>query len=266
MIKAIFFDVDGTLLSHRTKQIPQDTKQVLKELQESGIKIFMSTGRHSTELSRLPVNDVEFDGYITLNGQLCLDKKRQVIFGKPFDKDTTSKLVSIFKSEEVPLALVEAKRIYINFVNDTVCKAQESISTPIPDISTYNDENIYQATTFLKRDEEAELQGHLPKECKFARWCDNGVDIISAEGGKVEGIKYFCNLYKIEQNEIMAFGDAENDIDMLKYAYIGVAMGNAQDSVKKISDYVTSDIDENGIKNAIQFYNILPNLKQQFPI
>lgn len=256
-IKAIFFDVDGTLLSHRTKQIPQDTKQVLKELQKNGIRIFMSTGRHSAELAELPVNDIEFDGYITLNGQLCLDKNRRVVFGKPFDKETANKLVSIFKSKEIPLVLVEAERIYINFVNETVCKAQESISTPIPDISTYNDDNIYQATTFLKRGEEAELQSHLPEECKFARWCDYGADIISTEGGKVEGIKYFCDLYGIEQNEIMAFGDAENDIDMLKYARIGVAMGNAQDSVKKISDYVTSDIDENGIKNATQFYNIL---------
>lgn len=261
MIKAIFFDVDGTLLSHRTKQIPPDTKQVLKELRENGIKIFMSTGRHSTELSRLPVNDVEFDGYITLNGQLCLDKKRQVLFGKPFEKDTAGKLASIFKSREFPLALVEAKRIYINFVNDTVRKAQESISTPIPEISAYHDQEIYQATVFLKRDEEADFLCSLPEECKFARWCDSGADIISAEGGKVEGIKYFCELYQIEQNEIMAFGDAENDMDMLKYAEIGVAMGNAQDHVKEISDYVTSDIDEHGIKNAIQFYNILPDLK-----
>lgn len=77
----------------------------------------------------------------------------------------------------------------------------------------------------------------------------------------MEGIKYFCELYQIEQNEIMAFGDAENDMDMLKYAEIGVAMGNAQDHVKEISDYVTSDIDEHGIKNTIRFYNILPDLK-----
>lgn len=261
MIKAIFFDVDGTLLSHRTKQVPPDAKQILKELQENGIKIFISTGRHPAELSRLSVNVVDFDGYITLNGQLCLDKKRQVIFGKPFDKDTVSKLVSIFERKEIPLILVEEQRNYINFVNDTVCRIQESISTPVPDISAYHGANIYQATTFLRRDEEAEWRGYLPKECKFARWCDNGVDIISAKGGKVEGIKCFCNLYGIEQNEIMAFGDAENDIEMLKYAYIGIAMGNAQDRVKKIADYVTTDIDENGIKNAIQFYNILPELK-----
>lgn len=257
MIKAIFFDVDGTLLSHRTKQIPPDTKQSLKELQNIGIKIFMSTGRHSTELAEMPVNDIEFDGYITLNGQLCLDKDKKVIFGNPFDKQASDSLVSIFKSNKIPLALVEADKIYINYINDTVRKAQESVSTALPDVLEYSGENIYQATTFFNRNEETDLEKQLPKSCKLARWCDYGVDIISTGGGKVEGIKYFCELYGIGQNETMSFGDAENDIGMLQYTQIGVAMGNAQETVKNYSDYITTDIDEKGITNALKFYNII---------
>lgn len=257
MIKAIFFDVDGTLLSHKTKQIPDDTLQVLTRLKANGIKIFMSTGRHSTELLNLPVNEIKFDGYITLNGQLCLDDKRNVIFKIPFDKDMTSKIISIFTTKKYPLALVEANRIYLNFINDTVCKAQESISTPVPEIATYQNGMIYQATAFLKRKEESLLEQCLPKGCKLARWSDNGIDIISTKGGKVAGIKFFCELYGIQQSEIMAFGDAENDIDMLKFAKIGVAMANAQDCVKEIADYVTSDVDEGGIKHAIQHFSII---------
>ena len=69
MIKAIFFDVDGTLLSHTTKCIPRDAVQALRTLLDRGIRIFMATGRHSTELDQLPVRDIRFDGYITLNGQ-----------------------------------------------------------------------------------------------------------------------------------------------------------------------------------------------------
>ena len=65
MIKAIFFDVDGTLLSHTTKRISQDTVQAVRTLQDQGIRIFMATGRHSTELDQLPVRDIRFDGYIT---------------------------------------------------------------------------------------------------------------------------------------------------------------------------------------------------------
>lgn len=56
----------------------------------------------------------------------------------------------------------------------------------------------------------------------------------------------------------MVFGDAENDIDMLRYAQIGVAMGNAQDCVKKEADYVTDDVDEGGIQKALRFFHVIP--------
>lgn len=258
MIRAIFFDVDGTLLSHITRRIPHDTEQILMRLKEHGIKIFMSTGRHPAELLKLPVNNIKFDGYITLNGQLCLDDMGHIVFGTPFNKEITDKLVAFFECKKHPLALIEAERIYINFIDDTVCRAQESVSTPVPEIASYENGLIYQATTFLKRQEEPLLEVYLPPGCKFARWSDVGVDIISAEGGKAKGIEYFCHLYGIRQDEVMAFGDAENDMDMLKFAQIGVAMGNAHDCVKEIADYVTSDVDQGGIKNAIEHFQIVP--------
>ena len=175
MIKAIFFDVDGTLLSHTTKSISQDTVQALRILQDQGIMIFMATGRHSAELKKLPVHDIRFDGYITLNGQLCLDNRRNVIYGAPFNESITDKLLSAFCERRYPLALVEADRIYINYVNDTVRKAQQSISTPVPEISTYKGGQIYQATAFLTRQEEKEAEKLIPSGCRFARWCDNGI-------------------------------------------------------------------------------------------
>ena len=96
-----------------------------------------------------------------------------------------------------------------------------------------------------------------PEECRFTRWCDGGVDIISDQGGKTEGIKYFCDQYDISREEIMAFGDAENDIDMLRYAGIGVAMGNAEDTVRKCADYVTDSVDDGGIRNALKHFQVL---------
>ena len=124
MIKAIFFDLDGTLLSHTTKCIPQDTVQALRKLRDKGIRIFMATGRHSTELERLPVQDIRFDGYVTLNGQLCLNESGDVIFGAPFNENVTDDLTALFCEKRYPLALVEKDRIYINYVDDTVRKVQ----------------------------------------------------------------------------------------------------------------------------------------------
>lgn len=260
MVNAIFFDVDGTLLSHRTKCIPEKTMETLTELRKRGIKLFISTGRHYLELLKLPMGNFTFDGYITLNGQICLDSNGNMIYGTPFDKDITTELVHLFKQEYFPLAFVEEKRIYLNYINDTVREAQQSISTPVPEAACYENGMVYQTTAFFKREEESNFKSFLPQGCKFARWSDNGVDIIARESGKVKGIQFFCEQYNMKQNEIMAFGDAENDIDMLLYAHIGIAMGNANAQVKKIADYVTTDIDDGGIKNAIKhFGNLLNN-------
>ena len=65
------------------------------------------------------------------------------------------------------------------------------------------------------------------------------------------------NRFGLMPEEIMAFGDAENDIGMLSFAGIGVAMGNARDNVKAAADYVTDDVDSNGIFNALQYFDLL---------
>lgn len=63
--------------------------------------------------------------------------------------------------------------------------------------------------------------------------------------------------YGITEQEIIAFGDAENDLDMIEFAGIGVAMGNAKDEVKAVADYVTTDVDENGIWNACKYFGLI---------
>ena len=75
--------------------------------------------------------------------------------------------------------------------------------------------------------------------CKLTRWNPYGVDIISNTGGKSIGIKDILSYYDIKQEETMAFGDGENDIDMLRFVQIGVAMQNAEDCVKEAADYIT---------------------------
>ena len=74
MIKAVFFDIDGTLLSHNTYSVPESTKTALKLLKEKGILTFIATGRHLSEMRDLPIQDLEFDACITLNGQYCFNK------------------------------------------------------------------------------------------------------------------------------------------------------------------------------------------------
>ena len=81
--------------------------------------------------------------------------------------------------------------------------------------------------------------------------------MIPKQGGKTAGIESILKHYGIKKEEIMAFGDAENDIEMLQYAQIGVAMGNADDEVKEAADYVTDMVDSDGIYKALKHFRIL---------
>ena len=257
MIKAAFFDVDGTLLSHTTSSIPKSTCDGLAALREKGIKTYLCTGRHAVELDLLPTSGIPFDGYVTLNGHLCLDEQRKPVFGLPFPKDITIALVNLFKERLLPLVLVEEGGLTLNFVNDTVIQAQKAISTPVPSIASYDGNPIFQATAFISREDDERIRSMLPPCCHTARWNGYGVDIILNGGGKAVGIRHIIERDGILPEECIAFGDAENDIEMLDYCGIGVAMGNAQEKVKAIADYVTTDIDEDGIRNALQYYNII---------
>ncbi len=257
MIKAIFFDVDGTLIAHQLSDVPKSTRNSLNRLREKGIKIFISSGRHKNELLELPVKDIMFDGYITLNGHVCLNENKEYVYGNPFPKQIQEELIKIFSNKEFPMVLVENEKFYINFCDERVSYVQKQINTPLPLVDIYREKEIFQATMFIDKEEEKKMKHEIPKGCKFARWNPYGVDIISEQGGKVEGMKYFLNKFNIKQDEIMSFGDGENDIDMLKFSKIGVAMGNAFDEVKEISDYITDDVDQDGILHALQHFGLL---------
>lgn len=256
-IKAAFFDLDGTLLSHTSHSVPQSARESLEKLREKGVKTYLCTGRHVTELELLPISDISFDGYITLNGHICLDENKKIVYGLPFPEDTTRALITIFKEHQLPLVLVEESGLTLNFVNDTVIRAQKAISTPLPEIAPYDGKPIYQATTFASRSEDERIRSMMPPNCHAARWNDQGVDLILNGGGKVAGIRYVLEQEGILPEACIAFGDAENDMDMLEFVGIGVAMGNAQERVKGIADYVTADIDDDGIEKSLRYWRIL---------
>ena len=225
-IKAAFFDIDGTLFSHRTQCVPESTLRALKYLREKGILCAIATGRHISEMKEMNFLNYGFDAYLTLNGQICLDSNLETLFGSPMEGDNLRAMVDIFESREVPAILLSKDRMYINFVNNAVHSAHRP---------------------FVEK-----LQG-----CNVTRWSRHGLDIIPGNGDKVEGIRKYIELNNITKDEIIAFGDGENDIGMLSYAGIGVALGNAEDEVKSAADYVTADIDEDGVWKALVHFQIV---------
>lgn len=256
LIKTIFFDVDGTLLSHNTSSVSESTREALDLLAQKGIQRVVATGRHMLELAQLPVRDIRFDGYITMNGQLCLDGEGNIICENPISGFEKECLLALFHEKTIPVVLVEKDDMYLNFCNEVVERAQAAISSPVPKVGAYTGNEFYLAVAFLDRETEKELLTQLTS-CKITRWNPNAVDIIAATGGKTVGIAQYLKGCHVGVEETMAFGDGDNDVDMLKMVGIGVAMGNAEPITKENADYVTDSVDEDGIMKALKALGVL---------
>ena len=256
MIKAAFFDIDGTLLSHKTKQIPPSARNALVSLKQAGICCVVATGRMLREMDKLPMGDVTFDAYITMNGQRTLDAARQHLDSMPLEGAAKEYALELFRKQEIPVILVEEDRLYLNFENQRVVDVQTSISSKVPPVGTYEGATLYQACVYVTREEEAVLEP-LRDTCEITRWHPGGVDVIAKGGGKRAAVMRYLEENGIRPEEAMAFGDGENDMEMLQLAGIGVAMGNAEEQVKAIADYVTADIDEDGIAKALAHFGLI---------
>jgi Cof subfamily protein (haloacid dehalogenase superfamily) len=254
MIKAIFFDVDGTLLWNEKNIVPESARRSLRRLQEKGIQCVVATGRHKQILKMLPVGDIDFDGYILLTGQLCFDKEGNVLGGNPLKGKAKDLVVQMFREKTIPLMLLEQDRWYINFVNDAVRSAHKAVVTPVPNVGEYDGGEIYQAIAYVSTKDA--LVG-LEEDCKLTRWNGQAVDIISKEGGKVSGIQTYLKSTGIRLEETMAFGDGENDVDMLEFAGLSVCMGNGAPEAKAVADYVTDSVGEDGIEKALIHFGLL---------
>lgn len=256
MIKAAFFDVDGTLLSYKTRQVCPSTRAAIAKLQAQGILCIVATGRHMIQMSKLPVADIRFDAFVMLNGQLVLDKEQNVLFGTPITGRTKDFLVEKFNDHTYPAIIVEEKDMYLNYVTNHVLDVHKIISVDMPPLSDYRGGDIYQVCAYLKKEDEHLIEP-IAGDCVLTGWHYGGKDIIARGGGKMAGIKRYLDMIGIKPEEIIAFGDAENDLEMIQFAGIGVAMGNGEEAVKAVADYVTADIDDDGIEKALKHYKLI---------
>lgn len=258
MLKAAFFDIDGTLLSHKTNSVPASTVRALEELRKKGVLTFIATGRHLPELKKLrPLEGLRFDGFVSLNGQYCCNEEG-VIYHCPIDPGDIATLLDFLKREPHPCILVEEDQMYINFHNDHVARVQAAIHTEMPplgDLDRGYSHPIYQAILYMKEDTLDSLPP-MPN-VKLTRWNMGGADLIPASGGKAAGIAKVLEHYGIDKSETIAFGDGENDVDMFRAVGTAVAMGNACRSAKEAAHYVTDRVDEDGIWNALVHFGVL---------
>lgn len=255
-IRAAFFDIDGTLLPFGATALPVGTRKALDQLRENGIRIFLATGRPPVHLPHLHAfDDITFDGYVTMNGQYCFDAQG-VIYSEPLPQKALEMLVPYLAQSDLAISFVERDYAYLNRNNALSDGFRRQMEMPIDDPVRSLTEPTYQLSAFLPQDTEAEFMAHCPG-CKSVRWSPDFADILPADGGKTCGVGKVLEHYGWTAEQAIAFGDGDNDTDMLRYVGIGVAMGNAGEPVKAAADYVTAKDVEDGITKALRHFGLI---------
>lgn len=160
MIKAIFFDIDGTLVSFQTHTVPASTRKALQLLREKGIKVFIATGRPKS-LMMEAVGDLDFDGYVTLNGAYCFTADQQDIYKGCVPQEDIERLIRYQHTHpEMPFVFVHDNTWFLTHENEAVREIARLIHIGIPEIlpiETARDKEILQIMGYFPEEKDEEI-------------------------------------------------------------------------------------------------------------
>lgn len=247
-VKAAFFDVDGTLLSFKDHRVPETALIALSELAKSGVRCFLATGRAPYQVDEMPIDC--FEAFILFNGQLCLNRD-EVFHDECLDRRDVAAVVGQVKAGLYNCVFMERGRCYASGHDDGVRAIEQASGVHFPDgnIDEALENDIYQLNVYLDPG-QTDIAKQAASHCKFTRWSPHFVDVFPQHGGKHAAVRRTLERYGIRPEEAIAFGDGGNDLSMFGVVGTSVAMGNGNPEVREQADYVTDDVDADGIYNA----------------
>lgn len=255
MIRAVFFDIDGTLLSYTTHQMLQSTIEAVEAMRQKGIRMFISSGRPMILIPHFPV---EFDGYITVNGGYCFVGDT-VVHRNAIDTDDCERWLSYVEQQQMTTMCFTDKEMYINRIDPVSVALRDQLGFEMPPLRPLDEmrgKEVYQFIAVQPAERDAEVLSFLNR-CRMPRWHHAFTDLIPCDSSKAVGIECMLSHFGIDREDSMAFGDGANDIEMLDYVGYGIAMGNAADIVKEHAKFTTDSADNDGIMKALKAMKIV---------
>lgn len=246
MGKIVFFDIDGTLLNSE-KKLPESTKEAIHLLRKNGTYVAIATGRAPFMFSHL-IHELEIDSFVSFNGQYVVFE-HEMIYKNPLSQSQLEKLTSEAKVNGHSMIYMNEKTMKANITHDPfIEKSMGSLHFPHPEEKGdfYKNHEIYQALLFCEEHHTPLYEGNY-SDLQFIRWHPYAMDVVPNGGSKAKGIEYVIERKGFAMDEVYAFGDGLNDLEMIKAAGTGVVMGNGVPLLKKEADFITKSVDSDGI-------------------
>lgn len=267
MKKIISLDIDGTLYNDDKKITPK-TKNALLKTQENGHILCLASGRPTSGL--VPIaNELEMQKHhgmlLSYNGAVVTDyTTSKTIYSKVISNELAKKLLKHLEKFDVNPIVDDGETIYTTDPNSfQVPYESQSNHLKIKQVENIHDsidfdpaKIVIAAQNEILQQENEKIIAPFKNELDFVFSATIYLEATLPGISKADALKRACEVLKIPTNDIIAFGDAQNDLQMFKLAGYAVAMGNAVEEVKKIADYVTTTNNEDGIASALEKLNL----------
>ena len=257
MIRSVFLDLDGTLYDTAARCVPESAMHAVAGLHARGTRVFVASGRHMSELHGLPLDELAFDGMVLTNGSVCVDASGEAFYDELIPRGTINDLADEMEREFFSCQFFEPTESHLDFVDEAVarlCNLEHPLG--LDQLHRVRELDICQAVAFADETRVCAFADIHP-EVVVTSWAPSCYDIVPAQAGKVRGIRETLRHFGLDGDEWLAAGDGENDCEMLRAATYGVAMGNADGRCKAVADYVTDDVDKDGLLNALIHFGLI---------
>lgn len=263
MYKLVVLDCDGTLINSK-KEVTEKTISAIRRITKEGTKVMIASARPFYRLKpiieKLGLNTG--DQYsIAFNGGLVTNNtETDTLLLEGFSTLEVKDIISIGIDYNTNMFLYAKNAIYAGCDDPIYRKKNPDVNFNVVDLTKFDPSNI----TFFKiayvniPEETKKLRAALPKHLfnnyEVSSSVPQFIEIVKKGITKARALELIESRIGIAPNEIIAFGDQDNDIPMLKHAGCAVAMGNSSDEVKALSSYVTGTNDEDGVAQAIDHF------------
>lgn len=257
-IKIAFFDIDGTLVSFNSHSIPDSAMSAVRGMSDNGIEIVIVTGRGAEPIPEIA--GVPYTSIIGLNGAECAMNDGSLLYRHSIPENMFEDVLELADKYDFAVAAKFNEGFAVDRITDHVEQMAARIASQCPPVrdlrEMYRKEGTGQMCIFTDEETERKVMEQL-SGLSSSRWCDTFADLNIKGIDKGTGVGEYLKLRGLTKEESISFGDGGNDIPMLRNTGIAVAMGNAGEGLKAVADYITDDVDHDGIAKAIRHFGLI---------
>jgi Cof subfamily protein (haloacid dehalogenase superfamily) len=256
-------DLDGTVLAGAEKgcYMPERTKKALGDLHASGVTVVLASGRMH-ESMRMVASSMDFKGpIISYNGAMTRDADDSLLHHQPLEASLSDEVVDYAEVRGIPLNFYHEGRIYARRFDPWWDLYEGRTSSPMHEVESLRAYLGKEPTKLLMistaeriRALELEFKDRLKGRANVLVSSDEYLEFMSLGVDKGAALERLAKHLGVDRREIVAAGDGFNDIEMLRYAGVGVAIANGREALKAEADHVVASPEEGGVAAFIEKY------------